>query len=124
MRCMYNEMETLLNDLLTVTSTDLLPKPPPTDPTQQRYRHYLALDDSLLQLPSTLALFYEKSCWAYWTYVIDLDREIFSVNYGVHYKLDSIPRKEVWMKACERDEWGAITVDVEVCGGECIVSPM
>ena len=121
---MYDEMETLLNDLLTITAIDLLPQPSPTDPTQQRHRHYTALDCSLIQLPSTLALFHEKADRAYWTYVIDLDREIFSVNHGAHYKLDSIPRKGVWKKAFEKDKWGATTMDVEVCGGECIASPM
>ncbi|KAI9781528.1 MAG: hypothetical protein M1839_005943 [Geoglossum umbratile] len=123
MRNMYGEMETVLDDLCTITTIDLLPRPFPTDPTRQRYRHYMGIDDSLFQLPSALAFPYQKedSCWIY---VIDLDREIFSVNYGVHYKLDSIPRREVWIKACDRDKWGAITLDAEVCGSECIASPM
>lgn len=33
-----------------------------------------------------------------WTYTIDLDREVFSINNGVHFKLNKIPEDD-WDKA-------------------------
>jgi hypothetical protein len=39
--------------------------------------------------------------WANRTYIIDLDRELFSVNFGAHFKLNRIPRGGMWMKACD-----------------------
>ena len=36
--------------------------------------------------------------WIEWVYVIDLDREVFSVNNGAHFKLNEIA-KIVWMQA-------------------------
>ena len=38
-----------------------------------------------------------------WVYVIDLDREIFSVDHGAHFQLDNIPRHG-WINALDRTD--------------------
>lgn len=40
-----------------------------------------------------------------WTYTIDLDREIFSIDNGCHFKLNKIP-KETWAEALAFDNDG------------------
>src|SRR5579862_9327851 len=119
MRHKYGEMEVYLNNLLTIPSY------------RAAGERFTEVDKSLQQFSSIVAAFelsdINRSVGPYiidWTYVIDLDREIFSVNRGVHYKLYSIPREGVWEEALGVDERGAITVDVGICGEECIANPM
>ena len=42
------------------------------------------------QPPSLLAPL--NDTWIEWIYIVDLDREIFSVNNGAHFKLDQVPQ--------------------------------
>ena len=49
-----------------------------------------------LPLPSYMPNFNDK--FIEWVYVIDLDREIFSVDHGAHFKLGNIPRSG-WIDA-------------------------
>lgn len=55
------------------------------------------------QIPSLLAplndLFME------WIYIVDLDREVFSVNNGAHFKLDQVPHID-WIKSLTRGSLG------------------
>ena len=41
------------------------------------------------QVPSLLAPL--NDTWIKWIYIVDLDREVFSVNNGAHFKLDQVP---------------------------------
>ena len=43
-----------------------------------------------LPLPSYKPIF--NDLWIEWVYVVDLDREIFSVDHGAHFKMGHIPR--------------------------------
>ena len=107
-----------------VSAEDLLDHDTPYDLGREQSRHWIALDDGLSQLPSHLAM----SCgyphlWPKWTYIIDLDRELFSVNFGAHFRLNQIPRAGIWMRACDEDEFGNITIATDICPEECIASP-
>ncbi|KAL1954861.1 hypothetical protein VTO42DRAFT_503 [Malbranchea cinnamomea] len=59
-----------------------------------------------------------------WTYTIDLDREIFSVMDSAHFKLDSIPRDGMWLKALKEDDRGRYTIDLDVCPPESVACPV
>lgn len=41
-----------------------------------------------------------------WTYTIDLDREVFSVDNGAHFCLNHMPRNDEWMNALFHDNDG------------------
>ncbi|KAI9780472.1 MAG: hypothetical protein M1839_006746 [Geoglossum umbratile] len=51
------------------------------------------VDDRLEELPSALGV---ESEIEKWQYTIDLDREVFSVNMWIHFRLDSVPRGQ-WL---------------------------
>ena len=51
-----------------------------------------------LPLPSYMPVFNDQ---AKWVYVIDLDREIFTVDHGAHFRLGSIPRHG-WIDALDK----------------------
>ena len=37
--------------------------------------------------------------WIEWVYTFDLEKEIFTVDNGAHFKLDKIPRNDTWIEA-------------------------
>lgn len=45
-----------------------------------------------------------------WAYTIDLDREVFSVRYGAHFRLNHIPRNNDWEDAIHEDTHGNLLV--------------
>ena len=51
------------------------------------------------QPPSYIPEFKSRYNNVEWIYSIDLDREIFTVDHGAHFKLDRIPRDGKWIKA-------------------------
>ncbi|KAL8825489.1 MAG: hypothetical protein Q9191_004387 [Dirinaria sp. TL-2023a] len=77
---------------------------------EARWDEYLAVDPSShnpLKLPDNLDFMTEQppswmvplnDIWIEWVYILDLDREIFSVNNGAHFKLDRIPHVD-WIAA-------------------------
>ena len=60
-----------------------------------------------------------------WTYIINLDREVFTVNYGAHFKLNNIPRcDDLWMEALEESVYGRdITLSTDICPEDCMAEP-
>ena len=44
--------------------------------------------------------------WIEWTYTIDLDQEVFSVDNGAHFHLNRIPKNDGWVKALFCDDRG------------------
>ncbi|KAI9761275.1 MAG: hypothetical protein M1840_001978 [Geoglossum simile] len=54
------------------------------------------VDDRLEELPGALGV---QSEIERWQYTIDLDREVFSVNMWIHFRLDNIPRE--WTRGFE-----------------------
>ncbi|THC98955.1 hypothetical protein EYZ11_001592 [Aspergillus tanneri] len=74
-------------------------QPESTSSLPERYtKSYLAVDDHLegpplrALLPDVVILFIE------WTYTLDLDREILTVDNSIHYKLSNIPHSGRWIK--------------------------
>ena len=59
-----------------------------------------AFDERLEVTPPT----YHTGMDTEYTYTIDLDSEIFSVDSGAHFRLDRISREENWIKALALDE--------------------
>ena len=65
-----------------------------------RYWNYdIRRDVKSLPLPSYIPVF--NSSDVKWVYVIDLDREIFSVDHGAHFNLGYIPRPG-WIDALDK----------------------
>ena len=57
------------------------------------------LDDSMLPCYRTAL----NDLYIEWTYTIDLDREVFSIDNGAHFKLNKIPRDD-WIEALALDD--------------------
>lgn len=91
----------LQKDLLTIKDADLqatsFGKSRGDEPKQQALLDE-RLDGSMLPCYKTGF----NDLWIQWTYTIDLDREIFSVDNGGHFKLNRIPR-DVWIEALAID---------------------
>ena len=77
-----------------------------------------SLDDRLNKLPAffspTNNLFIE------WSYVIDLDLDVFSVDMGAHFWLQKIPG--AWETALVLDGAGGRTVDLSAVPADCVAS--
>ncbi|QUC19151.1 uncharacterized protein UV8b_03392 [Ustilaginoidea virens] len=58
-------------------------------------------------------------------YIINLDREILTMNYGIHWKLDNIPRADnLWLRAIRESIYDYMpTVSLELCPEEHLASP-
>ena len=70
--------------------------------SEEALRHWtygLGGDVKDLPLPSYMPVFNDRDIQ--WVYVIDLDREIFSVDHGAHFKLGNIPRHG-WIDALDK----------------------
>jgi hypothetical protein len=77
--------------------------------------------DGLNQLPSPLPDIFDSP--VEWINIINLDREIFSVNYGAHFKLKNISRNDLWIKALEEDIYRRITLSTDICPAASITWP-
>ncbi|KAJ6037347.1 hypothetical protein N7540_001626 [Penicillium herquei] len=57
-------------------------------------------------------------------YVIDLDREVLTMNHSIHWKLDNIPREDdQWLKAIKNSVYyGEHTVSTDICPEEHLAS--
>ncbi|PYH99108.1 hypothetical protein BO71DRAFT_369848 [Aspergillus ellipticus CBS 707.79] len=66
---------------------------------RERYeRSFLAIDDQL-ELPPLQTIFPGSSPWDIdWTYILDLDREVLTVDHSLHLHLSKIPRGAAWIK--------------------------
>ena len=74
-----------------------------------QYWDYIRRDVKYLPLPSYMPVFNDGD--VKWVYVIDLDREIFSVDHGAHFNLGNIPRSG-WIDALDK-----------TCNGHRLVLP-
>ena len=60
---------------------------------------YLAIDDRLERAPMlTMSIDHMNDLFIEYTYTVDLDREIFSVDDGAHFKLSNVPHGREWIK--------------------------
>ncbi|KAI0549749.1 hypothetical protein F4679DRAFT_545446 [Xylaria curta] len=75
----------------------------------------------LTALPSEIPDFEWDSSY---NYIINLDCEILTINYAIHWKLGHIPRDELWYEAIQEGLYlGEPTVDFDICPDEHISSP-
>ena len=117
-------MATVLDEhVLLLSEDDLVGVSGSRHVTRERHQHWSTLDDRLMQVPSPLAIFDGTGFFIDYIYLIDLDREIFSINFGAHFKLDQIPRQGLWLKAIEEDRYGIITISSSICPSASIASP-
>lgn len=58
-------------------------------------------------------------------FIINLDREVFTINFGIHWKLGNIPRSNgLWYKSAKPSiYWFQLTVSLDICPDEYIGSP-
>ncbi|KAL8878510.1 MAG: hypothetical protein Q9198_003691 [Flavoplaca austrocitrina] len=70
-----------------------------TDPTMEE-----AFYNRLVAFPNHHST--DHTCGAAYYYTIDLDQEVFSIDFGAHYSLECIPRNNQWMDALLYDSQG------------------
>lgn len=100
-RAFFGKWDSLLQKILTIQPEDMYKLQ--LDEPQTHIIH--ATFDERLQgdAPS----YYQsefKDTWIEWIYIINLDREIFSVNDGAHFRLNQIPA--AWSEALFTDNIG------------------
>ena len=99
-RHLFAKWDSLLNELLTIQPEDMR-KLLSGEPHKAVF--YAAFDE---RLPTNAPPGYTSSVkdddsWIEWTYTIDLDREVFTVDDGAHFTLNKIPG--TWMEALSQD---------------------
>lgn len=79
-------------------------QPESTRTLPERYmKSYLSVDDRLEDHPLQVFTIPDSDIWIEWTYTLDLDREIFTVDHALHFKFTKIPRPHRWMKFISED---------------------
>ncbi|KAK3366682.1 hypothetical protein B0T24DRAFT_659000 [Lasiosphaeria ovina] len=75
------------------------------------------------ELPSELPRL--EDCGAEYFYIINLDREILTMNFGIHWQLGNIPRQDdLWIRAIADSIYlDKPTISLDVCPGEHMASP-
>lgn len=94
--------EVLQKELLTIKNTDLQATYFGQNRNYHESRQEALLDE---RLDGSMLPCYRTSLNDFnieWTYTIDLDREIFSIDSGCHFKLNKIP-KDTWAEALALD---------------------
>lgn len=77
----------------------------------------------LLSMPSLLLRILDMDIR--WSYIINLDQEMFTVNWGAHFKLSKIPRENyLWLEALREDDFGRQTMSTDTCPAESIGDPI
>ena len=99
-RHLFAKWDSLLNELLTIQPEDMrkLLSGEPQEPD-----FYAAFDERLPTNapPGSTSSVKDDDNWIEWTYTIDLDREVFTVDDGAHFTLNKIPG--TWMEALSED---------------------
>ena len=99
-RDFFAKWDLLLNEILTIQPEDMR-KLLSDEPHKAIF--YAAFDDRLQAntAPCYASGGNDDHSWIEWTYTIDLDREVFSVNSGAHFTLNEIPG--VWIESLSSD---------------------
>lgn len=100
-RDFFAKWDSLLQVFLTLQPDDLLSSHVP-----EMSIFHTAFDDRLQEdaPPCHLSGFTDWSIE--WSYTIDLDQEVFSVDNGAHFRLKNMPRNDEWIKALFHDSQG------------------
>ncbi|GJN75052.1 F-box domain-containingprotein [Purpureocillium lilacinum] len=77
-----------------------------------------------VELPSELPRQMNDWCIEYF-YIINLDSEVLTMNFSIHWKLDNIPREgDLWMEAISESIYpGKPTISLDICSEEHMASP-
>ncbi|RDW68789.1 uncharacterized protein DSM5745_08549 [Aspergillus mulundensis] len=83
-----------------------------------------SLFDELEELPSELPKF-PTAIDPDFFYIINLDREVLTMDYSVHWKLGNIPRQDdLWLRAIvDSIFWKWPTISLDICPEEHMASP-
>ena len=100
---LYTKWDSLLEELLTIQPEDLR-KLHSGEPDMSVF--HAAFDERLHKdaPPYYQSGFNDLSIG--WTYTIDLDREVFSVDSRAHFRLNHVPRNDQWNEALFIDNEG------------------
>ena len=100
-RDFFAKWDSLLQVFLTLQPKDMLSSHKPDTSI-----FHTAFDDRLQEdaPPYHLSGFTDFSIE--WTYTIDLDQEVFSVDNGAHFRLKNMPKNDEWIKALFHDSQG------------------
>jgi hypothetical protein len=85
------------------------------DSENEEFMTWQVVDDRLHLLPSTLCST-GRDLFIEWTYTIDLDREIFSVDMWIRFSMKEIPRDQ-WIKGFQINDAGRKEFSFEICPG-------
>lgn len=99
-RDVFAEYDTLLQELLTIHPEDMrkIHSDEPHRPIfHAAFSENLPNDAPPYHVSGFTDLYIE------WTYTIDLDREVFSIDSGAHFRLNHIPKNDQWIKALFND---------------------
>jgi len=81
----------------------------------KQFMAWQVVDDRLVELPSTLCEAAIES--PPWTYTLDLDREVFSVDMWIHFSMEEIPRipDDRWIEGFQKDDAGGKVFSFDIC---------
>ena len=84
------------------------------EPNYSRFRSFVTLPTEFPRLPD----------WAEYIYTINLDHEVFTMNFCIHWKLSNIPRQDnLWLRAIKKSIYRhRQTISSELCPEEHISS--
>lgn len=87
-----------------------------SDPDYSKFDEFEALPSELPRLDGYDAEYF---------YIIDLDREILTMNFGIHWQLGNIPRQDnIWLRAIADSVYvGKPTISLDICLEEHMASP-
>ncbi len=102
-RHLFAKWDSLLQNFLTIQPVDMCKLE--SGDTQIPVFH-AAFDKRLLDDAPPFYQSGSNDLYIEWTYTIDLDREVFSVDNGAHFSLNHIPRNKKWIEALCIDNKG------------------
>ncbi|KAK1149403.1 hypothetical protein N8T08_006626 [Aspergillus melleus] len=77
-----------------------------TDSLAERYMgSFLSVDDRLENSPLQIVMPDVEIWFIEWTYTLDLDREIFTVDNALHFKFIKVPRYDRWIRYIGKDSY-------------------
>ncbi len=86
-----------------------------TEPKEELYSEYQRVPSELLKTGSGFSMY---------SYIFDLDTEVLTMDFSLHWRMDRIPRADdAWMRAiCKSSYLGVMTFDPDICSADCLAS--
>ncbi len=91
-------------------------------PRRSEFQGFLTLPSEILIHPFRQSNYYVFN--SKYTFIINLDDEVFTMNYSIHWKLGNIPRQDkLWLRAVETSIYRNVpTINPDLCSDEHLVS--